>query len=193
MENHALHAPVPIGEVASIARLRHWRTGKIIGNLQKHKLLSYERGTRPEGLSLNVSGYDYLALISLRKRDSVGAFGSEISVVKEKNIYIVSAGEQERCLKLHRRGLLYFKRGVNKPNHHKRRFGFESATFPQFSDVVRLDTINMDAERIGLKEDLAELIKAVRQQLWNESNNCDDGTAGELNEEPLEHVHVELD
>ncbi|KAH1009009.1 hypothetical protein HUJ04_001437 [Dendroctonus ponderosae] len=42
-------------------------------------------------------------------------------------------------------------------------------------------------------EDLAELIKAVRQQLWNESNNCDAGTTGELNEEPLEHVHVELD
>ncbi|KAH1029045.1 hypothetical protein HUJ05_002348 [Dendroctonus ponderosae] len=73
------------------------------------------------------------------------------------------------------------------------RFGFESETFPQFSYVVRLDTIDMEAERIGLKEDLAELIKAVRQQLWNESNNCDAGTTGELNEEPLEHVHVELD
>ncbi|KAH1029044.1 hypothetical protein HUJ05_002348, partial [Dendroctonus ponderosae] len=107
--------------VASIARLRHWRTGKIIGNLQKHKLLSFERGTRPEALSLNVFGYDYLALNSLRKRDSVDAFGNQISVGKESNIYIVSAGEQERCLKLHRRGLLYFKRSVNKPSHHQRR------------------------------------------------------------------------
>ncbi|ENN78944.1 hypothetical protein D910_03098 [Dendroctonus ponderosae] len=76
MENHAPHALVPIGEVASIARLRHWRTVRIIGNLQKHKLMSYGRGTRPEGLSLNASGYDYLKLNSLRKRDSVEAFGN---------------------------------------------------------------------------------------------------------------------
>ncbi|ERL91560.1 hypothetical protein D910_08890 [Dendroctonus ponderosae] len=169
MENHALHAPVPIGEVASIARLRHWRTGKIIGNLQKHKLLSYERGTRPEGLSLNVSGYDYLALISLRKRDSVGAFGSEISVVKEKNIYIVSAGEQERCLKLHRRGLLYFKRGVNKPNHHKRR----SATKEFACMKVLLDRQCLVPQPYGLSRHwvVMELIKGTLLHRVQELNN----------------------
>ncbi|KAH1021503.1 hypothetical protein HUJ04_011009 [Dendroctonus ponderosae] len=41
---------------------------------------------------------------------------------------------------------------------------------------LNISVLNYMAERIGLKEDLAELIKAVRPQLSNEAYNCDDGT-----------------
>ncbi|ENN75057.1 hypothetical protein HUJ04_001221 [Dendroctonus ponderosae] len=118
MKNHAL---VPGALAAAIAHLRRGGIGKRLKELCKHKLLSYDRGDKYDGYRLTNSGYDYLALKSLLHRDAVDAFGNQIGVGKESNIYIVSAGGQERCLKLHRLGRVCFKKVVEKRDYHKNR------------------------------------------------------------------------
>lgn len=122
MKNHAL---VPGALAASIAHLRRGGIGKRMMELCKHKLLTYERGNRYDGYRLTNSGYDYLALKSLLKRDALDAFGNQIGVGKESNIYIVSAGAQERCLKLHRLGRVCFRKVVEKRDYHKNRYGLK--------------------------------------------------------------------
>ncbi|RZF34041.1 hypothetical protein LSTR_LSTR015724 [Laodelphax striatellus] len=62
MKNHEL---VPGSLAASIANLRHGGVHKLLRELCKHRLLSYERGKHYDGYRLTNSGYDYLALKSL--------------------------------------------------------------------------------------------------------------------------------
>ncbi|PSN35369.1 Serine/threonine-protein kinase RIO2 [Blattella germanica] len=100
MKNHEL---VPGSLAASIANLRHGGVHKLLKELCKHRLLSYERGKHYDGYRLTNSGYDYLALKTLTMRDVVSSFGNQIGVGKESNIYIVANEEGEPlCLKLHR-------------------------------------------------------------------------------------------
>ncbi|RZF46322.1 hypothetical protein LSTR_LSTR010177 [Laodelphax striatellus] len=105
MKNHEL---VPGSLAASIANLRHGGVHKLLRELCKHRLLSYERGKHYDGYRLTNSGYDYLALKSLTSRDSVSSFGNQIGTGKESNVYIVADGQgNTACLKLHRNRLLY--------------------------------------------------------------------------------------
>ncbi|XP_043276834.1 serine/threonine-protein kinase RIO2 isoform X2 [Venturia canescens] len=59
MKNHEL---VPASLAAQIANLRHGGVHKLLRELCKHRLLSYERGKHYDGYRLTNSGYDYLAL-----------------------------------------------------------------------------------------------------------------------------------
>jgi len=71
MKNHQI---VPAALVASIAALKHGGCQKILQDLAKHRLVSYERGgKRVDGYRLTNAGYDYLALKALSQRQvSIG-------------------------------------------------------------------------------------------------------------------------
>lgn len=119
MKNHEL-VPGPL--VAAIANLRHGGVHKILRDLCKNRLLTYERGKRYDGYRLTNSGYDYLALHVLSSRESVYSFGNQIGVGKESNIYIVANEEgTELCLKLHRLGRICFRNLKEKRDYHAHR------------------------------------------------------------------------
>ncbi|KAK7870108.1 hypothetical protein R5R35_011086 [Gryllus longicercus] len=119
MKNHEL---VPGSLAASIANLRHGGVHKLLKELCKHKLLSYERGKHYDGFRLTNAGYDYLALKTLAAKNIVAGFGNQIGVGKESNIYIVNNEEGELlCLKLHRLGRTCFRNLREKRDYHKHR------------------------------------------------------------------------
>ncbi|XP_074029586.1 RIO kinase 2 [Leptinotarsa decemlineata] len=119
MKNHEL-VPGPL--VASIANLQHGGVHKLLRELCKHRLLTYERGKKYDGYRLTNSGYDYLALHSLLMRNVIASFGNQIGVGKESNIYIVADSEgKEHCLKLHRLGRVCFRKVAEKRDYHKHR------------------------------------------------------------------------
>ncbi|KAK9507123.1 hypothetical protein O3M35_008931 [Rhynocoris fuscipes] len=119
MKNHEL---VPGALAAAIANLRHGGVHKILRDLCKNRLLSYERGRHYDGYRLTNAGYDYLALKTLTARGSVYSFGNQIGVGKESNIYVVSNEEgQPLCLKLHRLGRICFRNLKEKRDYHAHR------------------------------------------------------------------------
>ncbi|KAI4470050.1 ser/thr-protein kinase rio2 [Holotrichia oblita] len=119
MKNHEL---VPGAMAASIANLKHGGVHKLLKDLCKHRLLSYERGKKYDGYRLTNMGYDYLALQTLSKRNVVSSFGNQIGVGKESNIYIVANTDHvELCLKLHRLGRICFRNVKDKRDYHKHR------------------------------------------------------------------------
>jgi len=119
MKNHEL---VPTSLIASIASLRHGGVHKLLRELCKHRLLSYERGKRYDGYRLTNAGYDYLALKTLTTRSVVSSFGNQIGTGKESNIYVVGGPDgEQRCLKLHRLGRTCFRKVREKRDYHKGR------------------------------------------------------------------------
>jgi len=119
MKNHEL---VPGSLIASIAGLRHGGVHKLLKELCKHRLLSYERGNRYDGYRLTNAGYDYLALKTLVSRDVVSSFGNQIGTGKESNIYVIGGPDGEQlCLKLHRLGRTCFRKIREKRDYHKAR------------------------------------------------------------------------
>lgn len=119
MKNHEL---VPASLAAQIANLHHGGLHKILKELCKHRLLSYESAKHYEGYRLTNTGYDYLALKTLAARDLIDSFGNQIGVGKESNIYVVSKGsETHYCLKLHRLGRVCFRNVKTKRDYHQHR------------------------------------------------------------------------
>ncbi|KAM3960446.1 uncharacterized protein ACR2FA_000379 [Aphomia sociella] len=119
MKNHEL---VPGSLVASIANLRHGGVHKLLKELCKHRLLTYERGKHYDGYRLSNSGYDYLALKALTNRKVIASFGNQIGVGKESNIYTVADEDRNPlCLKLHRLGRTCFRNIKGKRDYHAHR------------------------------------------------------------------------
>lgn len=119
MKNHEL---VPGALAASIANLRYGGVHKLLKELCKHRLVSYERGKHYDGYRLTNAGYDYLALKTLTMRNILSSFGNQIGVGKESNIYIVANEEgQQLCLKLHRLGRTCFRNLKEKRDYHQHR------------------------------------------------------------------------
>ncbi|KAL0870777.1 hypothetical protein ABMA27_005709 [Loxostege sticticalis] len=119
MKNHEL---VPGSLVASIANLRHGGVHKLMKELCKHRLLTYERGKQYDGYRLTNSGYDYLALKALTNRKVIASFGNQIGVGKESNIYTVADEDRNPlCLKLHRLGRTCFRNVKDKRDYHAHR------------------------------------------------------------------------
>ncbi|KAL0821325.1 hypothetical protein ABMA28_005918 [Loxostege sticticalis] len=119
MKNHEL---VPGSLVASIANLRHGGVHKLMKELCKHRLLTYERGKQYDGYRLTNSGYDYLALKALTNRKIIASFGNQIGVGKESNIYTVADEDRNPlCLKLHRLGRTCFRNVKDKRDYHAHR------------------------------------------------------------------------
>uniref|UniRef100_A0A336LMA8 Serine/threonine-protein kinase RIO2 n=1 Tax=Culicoides sonorensis TaxID=179676 RepID=A0A336LMA8_CULSO len=116
MKNHEL---LPGALTASIANIRGGGTHKLLRELCKHKLVTYERGKQYDGYRLTNQGYDYLALKTLTLRGSVSSFGNQIGVGKESNIYTVADEEgNPLCLKLHRLGRVCFRNVKEKRDYH---------------------------------------------------------------------------
>ncbi|XP_029019638.1 serine/threonine-protein kinase RIO2 [Betta splendens] len=119
MKNHEI---VPVSLLSSIASLKHGGCNKILGELIKHKLVSYERTKTVQGYKLNYGGYDYLALKTLCSREVVFSVGNQMGVGKESDIYIVASPNGEQyALKLHRLGRTSFRNLKNKRDYHKHR------------------------------------------------------------------------
>ncbi|CAK9824916.1 Serine/threonine-protein kinase RIO2 [Anthophora retusa] len=119
MKNHEL---VPASLAAQIANLRYGGVHKLMKELCKHRLLSYERGKHYDGYRLTNAGYDYLALKVLAQRGTIASFGNQIGVGKESNIYIVADEEGNPvCLKLHRLGRTCFRNIKGKRDYHQHR------------------------------------------------------------------------
>uniref|UniRef100_A0A8C2D8A3 Serine/threonine-protein kinase RIO2 n=1 Tax=Cyprinus carpio TaxID=7962 RepID=A0A8C2D8A3_CYPCA len=119
MKNHEI---VPVSLIASIASLKHGGCNKVLRELDKHKLLAYERSKTVQGYRLNYGGYDYLALKTLSSRDVILSVGNQMGVGKESDIYIVANAEGEQfVLKLHRLGRTSFRNLKNKRDYHKHR------------------------------------------------------------------------
>ncbi|KAI5643936.1 RIO1 family domain-containing protein [Phthorimaea operculella] len=119
MKNHEL---VPGSLVASIANLRHGGVHKLMKELCRHRLLSYERGKQYDGYRLTNAGYDYLALKALTNRKVIASFGNQIGVGKESNIYTVADEDRNPlCLKLHRLGRTCFRNVKDKRDYHAHR------------------------------------------------------------------------
>ncbi|XP_063696316.1 uncharacterized protein LOC134827552 [Culicoides brevitarsis] len=116
MKNHEL---LPGALCASIANIRGGGVHKLLRELCKHKLVTYERGKKYDGYRLTNQGYDYLALKTLTLRGSVSSFGNQIGVGKESNIYTVADEEgNPLCLKLHRLGRVCFRNVKEKRDYH---------------------------------------------------------------------------
>ncbi|XP_033226378.1 serine/threonine-protein kinase RIO2 isoform X2 [Belonocnema kinseyi] len=119
LKNHEL-VPAPLA--AQIANLRHGGVHKLLQDLCKHRLLSYERGKHYDGYRLTNSGYDYLALKVLAARNVVTSFGNQIGVGKESNIYVVANDDGKPVvLKLHRLGRTCFRNIKGKRDYHQHR------------------------------------------------------------------------
>uniref|UniRef100_A0A8D8Y9P1 Serine/threonine-protein kinase RIO2 n=1 Tax=Cacopsylla melanoneura TaxID=428564 RepID=A0A8D8Y9P1_9HEMI len=119
MKNHEL---VPGALAASIANLKHGGVHKVLKELCKHKLLSYERGKHYDGYRLTNQGYDYLALKTLSSRKVIASFGNQIGVGKESNIYVVEDCDgNPLVLKLHRLGRTCFRNLKEKRDYHAHR------------------------------------------------------------------------
>lgn len=97
------HEVVPIGLIASIAKVKLGISATVLNELQRYKLISREVNIKYEGFRLTYGGYDYLALNALRKRSVIHSIGQQIGVGKESDIYVVADGEGNQCvLKIHR-------------------------------------------------------------------------------------------
>jgi RIO-like serine/threonine protein kinase len=84
---------VPGALIAQIANLRHGGVHKLLKELCKHRLLTYERGVRYDGYRLTNAGYDYLALKTLASRNVVLSFGNQIgtgtSIVPYRSVFFM--------------------------------------------------------------------------------------------------------
>jgi RIO kinase 2 len=104
------HALVPSPLIASIASLRHGGTHKIISSLLRDKLLSHNRSCGYDGYRLTNSGYDILALHTLKSRGIIAALGDRIGTGKESDVYLAANSEGKQIvLKFHRLGRTSFR------------------------------------------------------------------------------------
>ncbi|XP_071449811.1 uncharacterized protein RIOK2 isoform X2 [Hetaerina americana] len=119
MKNHEL---VPGALVACIANLRHGGVHKVMKDLCKHRLLTYERGKHYDGFRLTNSGYDFLSLKTLTLRGVISSFGNQIGTGKESNVYVVGNEDgKQLCLKIHRLGRICFRNLKEKRDYHQHR------------------------------------------------------------------------
>ncbi|KAH8914706.1 RIO1-domain-containing protein [Atractiella rhizophila] len=103
------HHVVPTQLIAQISGLRSGGVNKILGELLKRKLVGREGG-KDDGFRLAYGGYDYLAIRSMSKRDTVVSVGNQIGTGKESDVYVVADAEgEERVLKIHRLGRVSFR------------------------------------------------------------------------------------
>jgi len=101
---------VAVTVIQSIANLRHGGTNKIISSLHRDNLLAHDQSCGYDGYRLTNSGYDILALWSLKQRGIISAIGDQIGVGKESDVYIAASPEgRQLVLKFHRLGRTSFR------------------------------------------------------------------------------------
>jgi RIO kinase 2 len=105
------HEVVPTTLISQISGLRSASgVNRSLGELAKIKLVSRVRNAKYDGFKLTYHGYDYLAIKSFIKRDSIFGMGRQIGIGKESDIFVVidKTGKQN-VLKVHRLGRISFR------------------------------------------------------------------------------------
>lgn len=116
------HEIVPTLLIERIAKLKHGGVHKILSNLARANLISRVQNAKYDGYRLGYGGYDYLALRTFSKRDTVTSVGSQIGVGKESDTYIVADDEgNERVLKIQRLGRTSFRNVKHKRDYLQNR------------------------------------------------------------------------
>ncbi|KZV71289.1 RIO1-domain-containing protein [Peniophora sp. CONT] len=116
------HEIVPTQLIVQISGLRNGGVNKLIGSLAKRNLVARVQNARYDGYRLTYGGYDYLAMRTLSKRDSMYSVGNQIGVGKESDIYMVADAEgNEMVLKLHRLGRVSFRAIKSKRDYMGKR------------------------------------------------------------------------
>jgi len=106
MRNHEL---VPVELIASIAKLRHGGSHKILSTLLRYKLIAHEN-QKFNGYRLSYQGYDILALRTLLSRGVIQSVGSQIGIGKESDVFEAQDEHgNELVLKIHRLGRTSFR------------------------------------------------------------------------------------
>ncbi|GJJ08789.1 hypothetical protein Clacol_003008 [Clathrus columnatus] len=104
------HEVVPNPLIAQISGLRSGGVNKVLGSLAKRNLIAKVQNTKYEGYRLTYGGYDYLAMRTLSRRETLHSVGNQIGVGKESDIYVVADAEgNQMVLKLHRLGRISFR------------------------------------------------------------------------------------
>lgn len=117
MKDHEL---VPVVIITRIAKLRNGGVQKIISHLLRNKLIAHDGNNAYEGFRLTYSGYDFLALKYLLKKNIINGLGRQIGVGKESDIYMASKEDgTEVAIKFHRLGRTSFKAVKNKRDYLK--------------------------------------------------------------------------
>lgn len=117
------HELVPTQMIHSIGGLKSpSATNRAIGDLAKLKLVARLRNAKYDGFRLTYNGYDYLAIKSMLKRDTLYSVGNTIGVGKESDIYAVGDNRgHQKVLKIHRLGRTSFKTVKNNRDYLKNR------------------------------------------------------------------------
>ena len=114
MKNHEL---VPTQLICQIAGLKKGGARKLIGNLHRNKLL-YHESKKYDGYRLTYTGYDYLALRVFVARGHIKAFGKQIGVGKEADVFtVLTDDDRVAILKIHRLGRVSFRNVKNKRDY----------------------------------------------------------------------------
>lgn len=117
------HEVVPTTLITQISGLRSASGIKrSIGELSKIKLISRVRNAKYDGFKLTYHGYDYLAIKTFIKRDSIFGMGRQIGIGKESDIFVVidKTGKQN-VLKVHRLGRISFRTVKNNRDYLRNR------------------------------------------------------------------------
>ena len=74
-----------------------------------------------DGYRLTYGGYDFLAMRTFAKRDTVYSVGNQIGTGKESDIYVVADEEGNvNCMKIHRLGRISFRTIKSKRDYLRR-------------------------------------------------------------------------
>ncbi|CAG8525948.1 12208_t:CDS:2 [Acaulospora colombiana] len=116
------HEVVPTPLIAQIAGLRHGGSHKLLGELARKDLVARVKNTKYDGYRLTYGGYDYLALKTFVKRNTLYCVGNQIGIGKESDIYIVAdENENQYVLKIHRLGRVSFRAIKSKRDYLQHR------------------------------------------------------------------------
>ncbi|KAM0750599.1 hypothetical protein T439DRAFT_313911 [Meredithblackwellia eburnea MCA 4105] len=106
-KNHEL---IPISLIAQIAGSRSGGVLKALGELAKRNLVAKVQNAKYDGYRLTYGGYDFLAVRTFGKRETVHSVGNQIGTGKESDIYVVATeDEAQSVMKIHRLGRVSFR------------------------------------------------------------------------------------
>ncbi|KAJ3275877.1 Serine/threonine-protein kinase RIO2 [Terramyces sp. JEL0728] len=116
------HEVVPTTLIANIAQIRNSGIHKVISVLAKNNLIQRVQHTKYDGYRLTYGGFDYLALKTLCRRESIYSVGNQIGVGKESDIYLVADEDgNQHVLKLQRLGRTSFRNIKQKRDYLRHR------------------------------------------------------------------------
>lgn len=117
------HEVVPTTLISQISGLKSISSvNRSIRELAKIKLVSKVRNAKYDGYKLTYHGYDYLAIKTFIKRESIFGMGRQIGIGKESDIFVViNKSGKQNVLKVHRLGRISFRTVKNNRDYLRNR------------------------------------------------------------------------